>query len=133
MTASDRRVNWIEEAFLESASVDMPIHLGAILILDGTRLLDSDGRFPIEELRSVISNRIHLGERLHQIPKEMPLRLGGADVGRRRCSRHRSPSAALRASFSGYLGTASRARRGHSVPMLRSEPPHVGDPSDRRT
>ena len=44
-----------------------PGDIGALAILDGTSLLDRDGRFRIEAVRRVIESRLHLLPRFRQL------------------------------------------------------------------
>ncbi|MFF9815262.1 wax ester/triacylglycerol synthase family O-acyltransferase [Streptomyces sp. NPDC014006] len=44
-----------------------PEDIGALAILEGTRLLDPDGGFRIETVREVIGNRLHLVPRFRQL------------------------------------------------------------------
>jgi len=43
-----------------------PMDLGALAILDGTQLIDTDGRFKIETAREAIARRLHLVPRFRQ-------------------------------------------------------------------
>jgi hypothetical protein len=45
-----------------------PDDIGALAILDGTRLLDPDGRVRIDELRRHIEPRLALVPRFRQLP-----------------------------------------------------------------
>jgi len=47
--------------------VGWPQDIGALAILDGSRLLDSDGRFRIEAVRAVIDSRLRLVRRFRQL------------------------------------------------------------------
>jgi WS/DGAT/MGAT family acyltransferase len=47
--------------------VGWPQDIGALAILDGSRLLDSDGRFRIEVVRAAIEGRLHLVRRFRQL------------------------------------------------------------------
>jgi WS/DGAT/MGAT family acyltransferase len=53
-----------------------PGDIGALAILDGTSLLDRDGRFRIEAVRAVIESRLHLLPRFRQLLVRPPRGLG---------------------------------------------------------
>jgi diacylglycerol O-acyltransferase / wax synthase len=53
-----------------------PGDIGALAILDGTSLLDRDGRFRIEAVRAVIGSRLHLLPRFRQLLVRPPQGLG---------------------------------------------------------
>jgi len=44
-----------------------PQHIGALGILDGSHLLEADGRFPIEAVRERIGRRLYLLPRFRQL------------------------------------------------------------------
>jgi diacylglycerol O-acyltransferase len=50
--------------------------IGALVILDGRRLLDADGRFRIEQARDQIAGRLHLVPRFRQLLYRPPFGLG---------------------------------------------------------
>jgi diacylglycerol O-acyltransferase len=60
LTAQDLMVLWPEE-------LGWPQDIGALAILDGTSLLDVDGRFRIETAREEIGRRLHLVPRFRQL------------------------------------------------------------------
>ena len=69
LTAEDRLMLWPDERW--------PQDIGALAILGGARLLDSDGRFPIEAAREAVEARLHLVPRFRQV-LHLPRRgLGG--------------------------------------------------------
>ncbi len=69
LTADDRLMLWPDEIW--------PQENGALAVLDGSSLLDPDGRFRIEAVREVIAARLHLVPRFRQL-LSMPRRgLGG--------------------------------------------------------
>jgi diacylglycerol O-acyltransferase / wax synthase len=53
-----------------------PQDIGALGILDGSRLLEPDGRFPIEAVREQIGRRLHLLPRFRQLLYTPPRGLG---------------------------------------------------------
>ena len=60
LTAQDLMMVWPEEA---GWSQD----IGALAIIDGTTLLDADGRFRIEAVQEEIGRRLHLVPRFRQL------------------------------------------------------------------
>jgi diacylglycerol O-acyltransferase / wax synthase len=54
-----------------------PQDIGAVIILDGTKLFDLEGRFLIEAARELIASRLHLVPRFRQLLYTPPRRLGG--------------------------------------------------------
>ncbi|HEY5151324.1 MAG TPA: wax ester/triacylglycerol synthase domain-containing protein [Mycobacterium sp.] len=59
LTAEDRLMLWSDEGW--------PQDIGALAVLDGSALLDSDGRFRIDAAREEIERRLHLLPRFRQI------------------------------------------------------------------
>jgi len=59
LTAEDRLMLWSDEGW--------PQDIGALAVLDGRALLDSDGRFRIDAAREEIERRLHLLPRFRQI------------------------------------------------------------------
>ena len=69
LTAEDRLMLWPDERW--------PQDIGALAILDGARLLDPDGRFPIGAAREAVEARLPLVPRFRQV-LHLPRRgLGG--------------------------------------------------------
>ena len=68
LTAEDRLLLWSDARW--------PQDIGALAILDGRTLLESDGRFRIEEARAAVVRRLHLLARFRQILYEPPRGLG---------------------------------------------------------
>jgi len=60
LTAQDLSMVWPDD-------VGWPQDIGALAILDGTRLLDVEGRFRIEAVRAAIEARLHLVPRFRQL------------------------------------------------------------------
>ena len=54
-----------------------PQDIGAIAVLDGSHLLDPDGRFRVEAVGEAVAGRLHLVPRLRQILYVPPQRFGG--------------------------------------------------------
>ena len=59
LSAEDRLVLWPDEVW--------PQDIGALAVLDGSSLLDSDGRFRIETAKQAIQGRLHLLRRFRQL------------------------------------------------------------------
>ena len=59
------------------ASKRWPQDIGALVLLDGTELVDATGRFRIEVVREAIGARLHLAPRFRQVVRTPPKRLGG--------------------------------------------------------
>jgi WS/DGAT/MGAT family acyltransferase len=60
LTAQDLSMLWPDD-------VGWPQDIGALAILDGNELLDSDGRFRIEAVRAAIESRLHMVRRFRQL------------------------------------------------------------------
>jgi hypothetical protein len=58
--------------------------IGALAILDGTSLLDDDGRVRIEDVRRALEPRLHRGATVPAAPVPAPPGTGLAGVGGRR-------------------------------------------------
>jgi diacylglycerol O-acyltransferase / wax synthase len=69
LTASDLLMLWPDERW--------PQDIGALVILDGATLLDSDGRFRIDTVRELVARRLHLAPRFRQVLCVPPKALGG--------------------------------------------------------
>jgi diacylglycerol O-acyltransferase len=69
LTAEDQIMLWPDEIW--------PQDIGAIAVLDGTNLLDRDGRFRIEAVREAVEGRLHLVPRFRQLLYVPPRELGG--------------------------------------------------------
>jgi diacylglycerol O-acyltransferase / wax synthase len=59
LTAEDRLILWPDEVW--------PQDVGAVGVLDGTSLLDSEGRFRIEAVKQAVEGRLHLLPRFRQV------------------------------------------------------------------
>jgi diacylglycerol O-acyltransferase / wax synthase len=59
LSADDRLILWPDEVW--------PQDIGALGVLDGTSLLDSDGRFRIETAKQAVEGRLHLLPRFRQV------------------------------------------------------------------
>ena len=69
LTAEDQLMLWPDEIW--------PQDIGALAVLDGSSLLDADGRFRIEAVREAVAGRLHLVPRFRQLLYVPPRRLGG--------------------------------------------------------
>ena len=69
LTAGDQLMLWPDEIW--------PQDIGALAVLDGSSLLDTDGRFRIEAISEAVAGRLHLVPRFRQLLYAPPRRLGG--------------------------------------------------------
>jgi diacylglycerol O-acyltransferase / wax synthase len=69
LTAEDRLMLWPDERW--------PQEIGALAVLDGSDLLDSGGRFPIDAVRQATEARLHLVPRFRQVLHVPRRGLGG--------------------------------------------------------
>jgi diacylglycerol O-acyltransferase / wax synthase len=69
LSAEDRLTLWPDEVW--------PQDIGALVLLDGSPLLDASGEVRLEAIREVISSRLHLLPRFRQVVHEPPRGLGG--------------------------------------------------------
>jgi diacylglycerol O-acyltransferase len=69
LTAEDRFMLWPDEIW--------PQDIGALVMLDGSRLINPDGDFRIEAVRDAVSSRLHLVPRFRQLLYVPPRHLGG--------------------------------------------------------
>jgi hypothetical protein len=69
LTEEDRFMLWPDEVW--------PQDIGALALLDGSRLIDSNGAFRIDALREAVACRLHLVPRFRQLLYVPPRRLGG--------------------------------------------------------
>jgi WS/DGAT/MGAT family acyltransferase len=69
LTAEDRFMLWPDEIW--------PQDIGALVMLDGSRLINPDGDFRIDAVREAVASRLHLIPRFRQLLFVPPRRLGG--------------------------------------------------------
>jgi len=69
LSAEDALMLWPDETW--------PQDVGALVLLEGDRLLDDDGRFRIEAVRAAVAARLHLVPRFRQLLAVPPRSLGG--------------------------------------------------------
>jgi WS/DGAT/MGAT family acyltransferase len=69
LTAEDEMMLWPDRIW--------PQDIGALAILDGTSLLDPEGRFRVEAVRQAVESRLHLVPRFRQLLYVPRRRLGG--------------------------------------------------------
>jgi diacylglycerol O-acyltransferase / wax synthase len=69
LTDADQIMLWPDQVW--------PQDIGAIAVLEGSTLLDPDGRFRIEVVREAIAGRLHLAPRFRQLLYVPPRKLGG--------------------------------------------------------
>jgi diacylglycerol O-acyltransferase / wax synthase len=76
MTTPIDRLSALDKLMLW-ASKRWPQDIGALVLLDGTDLVDTTGRFRIEVVRGAIGARLHLAPRFRQVVRTPPRGLGG--------------------------------------------------------
>ena len=69
LTAEDRLMLWPDQRW--------PQEIGALVVLDGSGLLDPGGRFRIEQVRQAVEARLHLVPRFRQVLHVPRRGLGG--------------------------------------------------------
>jgi diacylglycerol O-acyltransferase / wax synthase len=69
LNAEDRFMLWPDELW--------PQDIGALVMLDGSRLINPDGEFRIDAVREAIASRLHFVPRFRQLLYIPPRRLGG--------------------------------------------------------
>src|SRR4030095_12784081 len=69
LSPEDRLILWPDEVW--------PQDIGAVAVLHGIGLLDSDGRFQIEAVKRLIESRLHLFRRFRQLLSVPRRGLGG--------------------------------------------------------
>lgn len=69
LSAEDRLILWPDEVW--------PQDIGAVGVLDGSSLLDSDGRFRIKAAKQAVEGRLHLLRRFRQVLYQPRRGLGG--------------------------------------------------------
>ena len=69
LSAEDRLILWPDEAW--------PQDIGALGVLEGSSLLDSDGSFRLEAAKQAIDARLHLLRRFRQVLQVPKRGLGG--------------------------------------------------------
>jgi WS/DGAT/MGAT family acyltransferase len=69
LTAEDQIMLWPDEIW--------PQDIGAIAVLDGSNLLEPEGRFRIEVVKEAVASRLHLVPRFRQLLYVPPKQLGG--------------------------------------------------------
>jgi diacylglycerol O-acyltransferase / wax synthase len=76
MTGRIDRLSALDKLMLW-ASKRWPQDIGALVLLDGTDLVNATGRFRIEVVREAIGARLHLAPRFRQVVRTPPRGLGG--------------------------------------------------------
>lgn len=69
------RLTALDHSFLLMESPQTPMHVGAVLVIDGEPLRDADGRFRLDDVRAYVSTRLHLVPKLRQIVRDVPFDL----------------------------------------------------------
>jgi WS/DGAT/MGAT family acyltransferase len=67
------RLTALDTAFLQMESTNTPMHVGALLELDGELLLDEHGELRITEIRTELASRLDRCPRMRQKLQEVPL------------------------------------------------------------
>lgn len=70
------RLGALDASFLRLETRETPMHIGAVVILEGDPLRDADGRLRIEDLRHLVESRLHLIPRFRKRVVEVPFDLG---------------------------------------------------------
>jgi diacylglycerol O-acyltransferase len=61
------RLSPVDAANMRVESHGGPMHVAAVGVVDGTALLDAEGRLRLEEVRADLERRLHLAPRLRQV------------------------------------------------------------------
>jgi diacylglycerol O-acyltransferase len=69
------RLSALDHSFLLLEGPHTPMHVGAVLVLDGALLRDEEGRFRLDDVREYVRGRLHLAPRLRQVVREVPFDL----------------------------------------------------------
>ena len=117
LSAEDRLILWPDEVW--------PQDIGAVGVLDGSSLLDPDGRFRIETAKQAIEGRLQLLRRFRQVLYVPRRRLGGplwVDAPAFDLDDHvrveQLPAAADEADTAPDCGAAATATSGSVTPAL---------------
>lgn len=66
------RLTALDTSFLRVESSRTPLHIGALLVLDGAPWRDDAGRIRLDDLRAHVGRHLHLVPRLRQLVREVP-------------------------------------------------------------
>lgn len=66
------RLTALDTSFLRVETPRTPLHIGAVLVLDGAPWRDPDGRVRLHDLRRYVDRHLHLAPRLRQVVREVP-------------------------------------------------------------
>jgi diacylglycerol O-acyltransferase / wax synthase len=70
------RLSGLDASFLHLEMPETPMHVGALLVLDGEAFMRSDGRFRLDDVRAHIESRLHLIPRFRKRVVPVPLDVG---------------------------------------------------------
>ncbi len=70
-----QRLSALDTSFLRMESVRTPMHMGSLLVLDGTPLMNDDGELDLAAIRSRIAARLSQVPRLTRKVREIPFEL----------------------------------------------------------
>lgn len=73
--STPERLTALDTSFLHAESSRTPMHIAALLWLDGGPLRDADGRVRLDELRTYLASRLHLVPRMRQVVRGVPFGL----------------------------------------------------------
>ena len=71
-----RRLSALDTSFLALESATTPMHVGALILLEGGALTDADGRVRIDAIRDAIGSRLDRSPRMRQRISSMPFAAG---------------------------------------------------------
>jgi diacylglycerol O-acyltransferase / wax synthase len=67
------RLSALDDGFLEAETSRTPMHVGALVLLEGAPLLDDDGELRLDHIRAEISRRLPRAPRMRQRLAEAPI------------------------------------------------------------
>jgi WS/DGAT/MGAT family acyltransferase len=66
------RLSALDASFLEAETSSTPMHIGALMLLEGAPLRDDRGRLRMTEIRSAITAKLPLSPRMRQVAVQVP-------------------------------------------------------------
>jgi WS/DGAT/MGAT family acyltransferase len=70
------RLSALDEAFLHLERTPTPMHVGAIVVLEGDPFYDANGRFRLDDVRALVQTRLDLLPRFRRVVVSAPLGAG---------------------------------------------------------
>jgi diacylglycerol O-acyltransferase / wax synthase len=67
------RLSALDDGFLEAETPRTPMHVGALVLLEGEALLDGNGDLRLDDIRAEISRRLPRAPRMYQRLAELPI------------------------------------------------------------